>query len=123
MGKSNLELVICRTCLRDNPGAGNFSDFETNAKSYQEALKAGLFKKTAQVKFQNCFAQCENFYCVQVTQGGEGFLLKQVSTLEKQQELLDWLKESKRQGQLELPESFSEHLIAPVKPQEKYKKF
>ncbi len=122
MGKSKLEMVICRTCLRDNPGSGTFTDFEHNAKHYQESLKEGFLKKTADIKFQNCFAQCENFHCVQVTQGGRGYLLKKISTPEKQQQLVEWLRESKQKGLLELPDTFSEHLIGPVETQEKYQK-
>lgn len=123
MGKNKLEVVICRTCLRDNPGTGTFTDFETNAKHYQESFKEGLFKKTADLKFQNCFAQCENFHCVQVTRNGIGYLLKKISTPEKQAQLVHWLRDNKDCDRLELPEALSDHLIAPVQSKEKYKKF
>lgn len=124
MSKNKLELVICRTCLRDNPGEGDFTNFETNAKTYQSAFKEGWLKKTAEIKYQNCFAQCEHFHCVQITKDNEGFLLKKISTPEKLGSVVSWLKEVKSGTQnFALPTELSEHLIGPVRhPQEKYKK-
>lgn len=124
MNKDKLELVICRTCLRDNPGEESFADFESNASAYQSAFKESWLKKTAEVKYQNCFAQCENFYCVQVIQNQQGFLLKKISSREKMNHVIAWLQRVKKGVQaFELPSELRDHLIAPVKnPQEKYKK-
>ena len=123
MSKNKLQVVLCRTCVRDNPGQGMFQDFELNSKAYQSQLKAGLFKKHADLKYKNCFAQCENFHCVQVTKNGEGFLLKKISTPEQVQNLIEWVKEAKEHSALSLPKVFQTQLVAPVSEiKEKYQK-
>lgn len=122
MAKNKLQVVLCRTCLRDNPQEGDWKSFEANAKVYQQKLKDGFLRKHAELRFQNCFSYCEKFHCVQVTKNGEGFLLQKISTPQKVNDLVDWVKESKKSPYFELPHSLHDNLIAPVKPQEKYKK-
>ena len=122
MTKNKIQVVICRTCLRDNPEEGSLSSFEENAKVYQQGLKKGFLKKHGELRYQNCFTHCEKFHCVQVTRNGEGFLLQQVSTPQKIKDVLDWVKESKATSRFEPPHSLHDNVIAPVKSQEKYRK-
>ncbi len=117
------KLVICRTCVRDNPKETPFSDFEENAKHYQNLLKEGFLKKTADLHYQNCFAVCENFHCVLVHHGHKGFLFKKISSVEKIQSLVTWLKELKEGAPIEIPQELQENLLKEVKEIENYKKY
>ena len=123
MGKQKPQLVICRTCHRDNPGEGDFANFASAAKKWKRALVPGIFNKIADVKYQNCFAQCENFYCVQVTQNHEGFLLKKISTPEKMNQVIDWITSAPENKPLQIPESLRDEVLKQVSVQgEKYHK-
>lgn len=115
MASNPIEVTICRTCLRDNPGEGTFANYETNAEYYRGHFKEGWLKKTARIKYQNCFANCERFYCVQVTQGDQGYLLSQISNSQKQQALIDWVRQCKVRGKMTIPDELKDHVIAPVK--------
>ena len=118
MAKGKLKLTICRTCLRDNPGEGPWASIETLDQEYKKHLGSGWFNKTAEISYQNCFAQCENFYCLQVTAQGSGYLLKKISTPEKIQAVVNWIREAKaqKQNKLKVPDCLAEHVIAPVEP-------
>jgi hypothetical protein len=122
MAKSELQVVICRTCLRDNPGEGNCESFQKNVQFYQEQLKDGWLKKIAKLKYQNCFTHCEKFHCVQVTGNGRGYLFKKISNPQVQQELIEWVRRCKSQGKVEPPEKLVQHIIAPVQSTAKYQK-
>lgn len=122
MAKSELQVVICRTCLRDNPGEGNCESFQKNVQFYQDRFKEGWLKKTAQLKYKNCFTHCEKFHCVQVTQGGRGYLFKKISSPQVQQDLVDWVRQCKSQDKIEPPETLAGHIITPVQTTEKYQK-
>ncbi len=113
--KSPLKLTICRVCLRDNPGLGPWTDETTLKCEFKRQLGSTWFRPLAEIDFQNCFAQCENFYCVQVTAWGSGYLLKQISTPEKIQALVRWIRAAQNhQGVLKISDELAEQVIAPV---------
>lgn len=115
MVKNKIQLTLCRTCVRDNQGEGVFADIETVEKVYRQKLKSGIFGSLASIKLQNCFANCESFHCVQITDHEKGFLLKQISDPEKIESVCEWVKLSKANGTMELNEGLKGHLIETVK--------
>ncbi|MCP5467793.1 MAG: hypothetical protein H7A32_00815 [Deltaproteobacteria bacterium] len=123
MSSSRPKIVICRTCVRDNPKKAPFTNFEENAKYYQSLLKEGFFKKSADLHYQNCFAVCENFHCVLVHHGHRGFLFKKISSVEKIHSLVAWVRKLEQGVVPEIPEDLQENLLKEVKEIETYKKF
>ncbi len=104
-------------CLRDNPGSGPWSNAQALQCEFKRQLGSGWLRPLAQIDFQNCFAQCENFYCVQLTASGSGYLLKKISSPEKIEALVRWVRESQKdRGSLQIPDDLAEHIIAPVEP-------
>lgn len=122
MAKNNIEMVLCRTCVRDNCEEGFFQNFDEAAQFYKDRLNLGLFRKAARLKYQNCFAQCENFFCLQVSRNNKGFLLKKISSPEKIDSVIDWVKESSQGKDFQLPQKLEENLIRHVEVSEKYQK-
>ena len=117
MSSKKLKLTVCRTCVRDNPGEGIFENAESVEKTYRQQLKQGLFGSVAEIKMQNCFSECENFHCVQLTDDTLGFRFKKISSPTKVDELIRWVKAVKETGRMDLPESLIGHLIEPIKVQ------
>ena len=115
MGNKKLKLLVCRTCIRDNPGQGIFATVDSLTDVYKKGLKKGLFSCSAEMDLQNCFTECENFHCVQLTDSDKGFRLKKISTPEKIETVLQWVKQVEKSGQLELPESLKDNLLETIK--------
>ena len=65
----------------------------------------------ADLEFQNCFAHCEHFYCVQVSLRDWGYLLSKIDSEEKLKQVVQWVKEAKKQGELKLPPALKDHVI------------
>src|ERR1700752_2959405 len=80
MSKNKFKVVVCRTCVRDNPGEGPFANPEITEKTYREKLKEGFFRSAAELNLHNCFNYCEQYYCVQVLGPTHGFQLKKISS-------------------------------------------
>ncbi len=109
-----LKILACKSCLRDNPGEGVFASPENAEKEYRGKLKEGLFRKTAHFELHSCFAECENFHCVRVLKGKVGVHLKQISSPQKIDEVIEWVKLSKQTNSLEVPECLKENLLYEV---------
>lgn len=111
---SSLKILACRACIRDNPGEGEFATPESVEKAYREKLKEGWMRKTADFELHSCFAECENFHCVRVFKGAEGYHLKKISSPHMLDELVKWLREAKNSQDFELPEILRENLLYPI---------
>lgn len=115
MSKTKPKVTICRTCVRDNYGEGLFSEIDLVEKAYRERLKTGVTGSAAEIVLQNCFTECENFHCVQVESDAAGFRLKKISSVEKIDQVADWIRDIHRTGRLDLPDNLISNLIEPVK--------
>lgn len=109
-----IKILACKSCLRDNPGEAAFSSPENYEKAYKEKLKEGLFRKSAHFELHSCFAECEHFHCVRVMKGNVGVHLKKISSPEKINEVIEWVKSSKQTNSFEVPEHLKEHLLYPI---------
>lgn len=110
----SFKILACKSCLRDNPGEGIFSSPESAEKEYREKLKEGLFRKTAGFELHACFAECENFHCVRVLRGKEGFHLKQISSVRKIEEVIEWVRLAKQTNFFEVPEGLKGNFLYEV---------
>ena len=115
MSQAKLKFLICRTCVRDNPGEGVFSTIESLEKTYRQQLKSGLFSSVAEIELQNCFSECENFHCVQLTDAQGGVRLKKISTPQQLQQVVQWIKDCQKSGKVELPEGLQEHHLQTIR--------
>ncbi len=111
----SFKILACRSCLRDNPGEGVFASPENCEKEYKAKLKEGLFKKTAHFELQSCFAECEHFHCVRVMKGKVGVHLKQISSPEKIDEVIEWVRLAKQTNSFEVPDHLKGHFLYDLK--------
>jgi len=115
MGKMRLQITLCNTCVRDNYGEGLFSTTENVEQAYRERLKGLSPDLMPEFKQQNCFNLCEQFYCVQVDNRDQGFLLKKVSDPDKIRTVCEWVKTCAQSGKFEVTETIQGHLAETVK--------
>ena len=107
----HFEILACKSCLRDNPGEGVFATPESCEKEYREKLKEGLFRKTAHFELHSCFAECEHFHCVRVMKGKTGVHLKKISSPQKIDEVIEWVRLSKQINSFEVPEGLKGNFL------------
>ncbi len=113
MQKNKLQLTLCATCVRDNYGEGIFATIDNFEKSFREQLKSQNCS-AVEIKHQNCFNSCENYHCVQVSDGQTAHQLKKISNPQKIAEVAGLIKKSQH-GKLEIPENLKENFIETVK--------
>ena len=115
MASSKINLTLCRTCVRDNPGTGIFENAEALEAFYKKKLRESALDQVVELNFQNCFAECESFHCLELKRHDAGFRLKKISDPQKTEAVLNWLKQIQQNQRLDLPENLIENLLEPLK--------
>lgn len=120
---SKIKLLVCRSCIRDNPQSDSlFASVENAKQVYGKKLRRNFFGTHAELKWVDCLTNCHRPNSVQIeTLSGEEILFAEISSNNKMDEVIEMVKKfSKSSEPVTVPASLQENLRWIHNPERKH---